>query len=452
MCQGFKRCGWFLLILAGLFASPLPIAAQKENPPQGLSLSDAVDRVLQRSPMSAVADNGLTAAEQGKRSARGEFLPKLKTQFDYSVSEYMPEIEFSTPAGTQKFPAGSDQTYASETTLEQPLFTGLALLSQYRLAELHREGATVERRMIRQGLILQSYEAYYGILVAEKFLGVAEKTVTQLESHAEVARQFFENGMIPKNDLLKSLVTLAEAKQNRIEASHDLDLAWSRLRMLLRMGLEEGRIRLTEDLSRRPYEPSLEDCIELALRHRPEILKSQLDVEKGTRSVNLARSGYFPTISLVGSLLHDDGGFAESDHTLTATLHADWTIWEWGSNYYTVKQRKSQVRMAQAQHNQTVDRTKLEVRAAYLELDEWRESIGVAETSIEQAEENYRITVEQYNENITTSTEVLDAQTLQARAQVNYYNALSNYNLAIARLEKAMGILEPPSQEREGGN
>jgi len=395
--------------------------------------------------MSAVADTGVTAAEQGKRSARGEFLPKLKTRFDFSYTPDVPEAEITTPLGTQTFPVGSEEAIKSQTTLEQPLFTGRALVSQYRLAELDRQGASEDRRRIRQGLILQTVEAYYGVLVAEKFLDVAEQAVTQLESHTEVARQFFDNGMIPKNDLLKSLVTLAEAQLKRIEASHALDLAWSGLRILLREGSEQGPIKLTEELSWKPYEKSLEECIELAMQHRPEILQSQLEVQKGLKNVSLARSGYFPTLSLVGSLLHEEGGFVDSGARLSATLHADWTVWEWGSNHYKVSQSKSQVLMAQAKERQTLDSVTLEVQSAFLKLHEWRESIDVAKTSIEQAEENYRITVEQYNENMTTSTEVLDAQTLQARAQVNYYNALSNYNIALARLEKAMGTLENPN-------
>ena len=432
-------CTCLLVPLRGVYAQQAPEQIS-------LSLSEAVEAVLQQSPMSSVADAGLVAAEQGKKSARGEFLPKLKTTMDYTFSHEVPEIEIpSLVPGMppQSFPAGSDRSLTSQTTLEQPVFTGLALLSQYNLADLDRKSAGEDRRKIRQGLILQAVEAYYGILVADKFLGVAKQALTQLESHAEVSRQFYENGMIPKNDLLKTLVSLADVKQKRIKAAHDLELAWSQFKILLRVR-EDTLIRLTESLSWKPYQRSLEACTNLALHHHPDILMAQLDVEKGAQSVKLARSGFFPQIALVGGLLHEEGGFAETEHLLSATVHADWTVWEWGSNYYKVKQNKSRLLMARAKQTQGVDTVKLKVYAAYLDLSEWRESIDVAQASIEQAEENYRITVEQYNENITTSTEVLDAQTLQAQAQVNYYSALSNYNIAVARLEKAMGTLQNP--------
>jgi outer membrane protein TolC len=237
---------------------------------------------------------------------------------------------------------------------------------------------------------------------------------------------------------------MADIKRKRIEAAHSMDLARSRFRILLRLEDDEAPLLLTEELAWSPYERSLEECIALALGHHPGILLTQLAADKAERAVTLARSGFFPRVALVGALDHEEGGFVETEHRLSATVHADWTVWEWGSNYYKVQQNRSALLVARARNTQQVDAVKLQVRAAYLGLKEWQESIEVARASIEQAEENYRITVEQYNANVTTSTEVLDAQTLQAQAKVNYYTALSNYNVALARLQKAMGVLQKP--------
>ena len=430
-----------------LFSVPSWSQSQEQSPGTDMSLEQAVEMVLQRSPLGQAADANLTAAEQGKSSVRGEFLPKLKTQMDFTLTDTVPEIAIPPLLpGMEpvRFIAGDDRILSSKTTLEQPVFTGLALLSQYRLADLDRRQAVSAKEDTRQGLILQTYENYYSVLVAEKAVAVADQSVTQLESHAEVARQFFENGMIPKNDLLKTQVSLAETKRRRIEAVHALDLAWSRLRTLLRVDEREGPLRLTEQLGWKPYEASLEECISTALRQRPQLLLTQLDVDKAEKGVTLARSGFYPAVALVGAVDHEEGGFIENPNQLSATVHASWNVWEWGANYYKVQQSKSMVTVAKARHTQAVDTVKLQVRAAYLSVKEWRESIDVAKASIEQAEENYRITVEQYKENVTTSTEVLDAQTLQAQAQMNYYSALSNYNIALARLQQSMGTLQGP--------
>jgi outer membrane protein len=436
-----------ILAAPGVAAEPAVPAVGGEQPapppPRGMSLKEAIGIVLERSPMSQVADAGLLAAEQGKKSVRGEFLPKLKTEFDYTRTDEVRDIEFAIDPNQppMKFPAGTDQVLVSTTTLQQPLFTGLALLSKYGLADLEREGADVRRNEIRQDLILMTYESYFGILVAEKFVEVMEQAVTQLEAHAEVSRQFFENGMIPKNDLLKTLVSLAEARQRQIEAAHDLELAWVQFNTLLRIDPSAPHARLSEPLARKPYRRDPEECVETGLRQNPQILTAETNVRKAEKAVALARSGFFPHFALVGALGHEDGGFSDVGAELSATLHGEWTVWEWGSNYYDVQKNKAMVQVAEAERNRQRDLVRYQVREAYLKFKESDESIDVAQASIEQAEENYRITVEQYNENITTSTEVLDAQTLQAQARMNYYRALTSYNVAIARLEKSMGIL-----------
>jgi outer membrane protein TolC len=121
-------------------------------------------------------------------------------------------------------------------------------------------------------------------------------------------------------------------------------------------------------------------------------------------------------------------------------------VWEWGSNYYEVRQEKSRLLQARARKNQVRDLTELEVREAFIALQGSREAIEVARVGLEQADENYRITDEQFQESIATSQDVLNAQTGQSQAQVNYYEALNSYVVAIARLERAMGVLQEPGE------
>jgi outer membrane protein TolC len=64
----------------------------------------------------------------------------------------------------------------------------------------------------------------------------------------------------------------------------------------------------------------------------------------------------------------------------------------------------------------------------------------VAKKAVEQGEENFRMAQERYKEQVGTLTDVLDSQTLLTQAQTDYYNALSNYNVAKAALNKAMGL------------
>jgi outer membrane protein TolC len=88
------------------------------------------------------------------------------------------------------------------------------------------------------------------------------------------------------------------------------------------------------------------------------------------------------------------------------------------------------------------DRATFEVKAAYLMVRESEKQVFVAQKAIEQAEENFRLNTERYKEQVGTSTDVLDAQTLLTKTKSDYVNALGDYYINQARLERAMGMGE----------
>ena len=116
-----------------------------------------------------------------------------------------------------------------------------------------------------------------------------------------------------------------------------------------------------------------------------------------------------------------------------------WTFGEWGKTRSSVREKESlkkqliQIRFA------LIDQIRLQIKEAMLALDEAEKNIPTTKKAIEQAEENLKVSQERYKAQVTTSTEVLDAQTLLTQARTNYYNALYDHNLAKAKLHRAMG-------------
>jgi len=86
-----------------------------------------------------------------------------------------------------------------------------------------------------------------------------------------------------------------------------------------------------------------------------------------------------------------------------------------------------------------LDNIWMEVKKTYLRTQEAEKAIITVEKAIEQAKENFRINQERYKEQVATSTDVLDAQTLLSRTMTNYYNALYAFKLSKASLYRAIG-------------
>jgi outer membrane protein len=207
-------------------------------------------------------------------------------------------------------------------------------------------------------------------------------------------------------------------------------------------------LTLTDRLTYRPTQYRLDECYHLGLRKRPEIRQLGLQLMTAQRQIHVAIAGYFPTISLTWTYnkYGDDPALASASRFQEAdewniVLAATWTFWEWGKTTYQVDQARSERSRLQVVQQQTIDNIKLEIKKAFLDLKVAEKNISVARTAVVQAMENFRMSVERYRAQVTTSTEVLDAQTLLTKSQVNYFTALTDYNKAQARLRKAMGYL-----------
>jgi outer membrane protein TolC len=197
-------------------------------------------------------------------------------------------------------------------------------------------------------------------------------------------------------------------------------------------------------LAHKAFPLSFEQSLEEALRLRPEVKTAQLNIDQAKESVKIARSGFFPTIGLLGnySRFSDEfdvsGGIKFSDRWTVEAL-ATFTLWNWGNTAFKVGENKVKVTQAEDSKNQTIDSITLEVKNDYLNMQVAEKNIRTAEKSIEQAEENLRMNEERYKYQVATQTDVVNAVTLLAQARVNYYGALSDFNVAKAQLERAMG-------------
>jgi len=408
-----------------------------------LSLKEAVEMALKRSASIHSAREGMKGADYLRRAALTDFLPTLRTEYGFT---YLDQAPYYISATGIRATVGTRSNYSWTTGLDQPLFRGGALYWSYRLAQLGVDLSKVSWELVRQDLILQVKGAYFTILKAEKIRQVAVQALQQLESQLKVSRAFYDVGIIPKNDLLQTQVQMAQARQNLTSAEVELAIAKASFNTLLRrdVGME---VRIEDILAYRPMEVPFEECLEKARRSRPELRETELNVKSAEKEVRLARSEYFPSVNLSFNYerVGDDPGVSgsrfEDEDGWTFMATARYTFWQWGKKRQLVREKETKLVQAEDARVQVEDSVSLEVKDAYLRLREARDKIGVAEVAIEQAEENFRMNQERFKEQVATSTDVLDAQTLLTQARSNYFNALSDYNIAWARLDRAMGIV-----------
>ena len=409
-----------------------------ESTPEIYGVEAVVQEILTANLDLKVAELETKAATAAREAARGAFFPTVNTTYQYKrhYEERRSPFGVSVPQNEFSFVA----------TLSQPIFAGFAIKNQFDITTLALEASRLGHEQVRQAITLQAKQAFFQLLKTRKLLTVAEQTTAQLEAHKEVAQSFYDVGMTPLNDLLQAQVELANARQGEINARNNAEIAQSDLNNLLRRPLYTPA-EVQDDAEFEPLPWSLEYCQAEAFKRRPEIEIARLDMEIADKTVGLARRNFYPTVSLQGNYYQMgtewdvNGGRGIADPTFwDVRAVATWDIWESGQSFHGVKEGLSRLKQSRLNQEKIKDEIRLEVKTAYLRTLEAQENIGTVEQAIEQADENYRINQERYKEQIATATDVLDAQTLLSRTMTNYYNALYDFKISKAALQRAMGL------------
>ncbi|MDL1968683.1 MAG: TolC family protein [Deltaproteobacteria bacterium] len=421
-----------------LFLAPIVFAA--EGGDTSLTLNKAIEMAVANNTIIRQAIENQKEAIEEQKSARADFLAKISAGYSYTKLKDAP---YAILGGTQ-IDVGDNDQYHWDLTLSQPLFTGFALSTRYEMAKLGVDVKNAEKEQAILDVVKQVKAAYFNILLTKKFLLVADEAVNQLEFHVRDAEKFYEQGMIPYNDLLRSKVALADALQNRVRAEASVEMAVSAFNTLLQIDLNR-KTDVEDILDITPCFFELTNCIKEAIEKRPELKALRLALKNADHGVTFAQSAYYPKVNLVGSYEQngDNLSATENDfgntHNTSVTLQASWTFFEWGKTRAEVnKYRRNKSSLAEKLKG-IKDSIKLEVKSAFLSLKVAEQNIRTAQKSLVQARENWRITNLQYQQQMTTSTEVLDARTFLTRAETNYYEALYGYMISLAELERAVG-------------
>ncbi|MGO8989780.1 MAG: TolC family protein [bacterium] len=453
-----RRVKYFIVVVLGpigfvvlsILYGSLALAQETQDP---LTLEESIKIAMERSLTIHSAVEGVAGSEYKHKETITNFLPSWTGQYAmgrYNAPALVGPIPIVLPVTLPGLGAfTSRDVYGLSTSVNQPFFTGGLNLANYRSAKLGVDLSKTNVETARRDLVLQVRVGYFTILRAEKYLDVAEQQAKQFEAQLEVTKAFFDAEKVSMNDVLQAQVSLADARQSMAKAANDVATAKASFNTLLRREVTTP-FEVVDILAYKAFPLSYEQSLEEALRLRPEIKAAQININQAKENVKVARSGFFPTINLSGNYSRSSDMWTlqkdfKLDNIWSIQASATFTLWNWGNTAFKVGENKVKVTQAEDSKNQLIDSITLEVRDAYLNMLLAEKNIRTAETAIEQAEENLRMFEERYKYQVATQTDVIIAVTFLTQARTNYYSALSDFNIAEAQLERAMGRMYPQS-------
>ena len=365
-------------------------------------------------PNFTASGTGIYSSASGHYGIEGGNLPVFMPN---SSGQFLPNGGFSYFPGIDlKYKIGL--IYMGGVEVEQPLYMGGKIMAAYKMSVLGKEMAQMNETLTATTVILNTDKAYAQVVKAREMKNVADRYHTVLVELHKNVESAYRHGLKPQNDVLKVQVKLNESELNMRKAENALRLATMNLCHFIGKPLIAD-IQVSGDY------PEVKENIMMQVSDitaRPEygILNKQVAMAK--QQVKLNRSELLPKVGVKGSYNYIHG-LEVNDETFlykggfSVLLNVSVPLFHFGeriNKVHAAKAKLEQTRLEQADMN---EKMLLELTLAANNLDEARLESELSDRSLQQAEENMRVSKKQYEVGLETLSDYLEAQTLWQQAQ-----------------------------------
>ncbi len=411
------------------FSGPQPIEAGET-----LDLEKAVDIALKLNPAIQAATGTARANESLIGQAKSSYYPQGSlsvAQQQYSITNH----NIATTGQTGRFALSGLTTAAS---ISQDIWDFGKTADNVRVQKYNFSSSEEDLQDVRESVVLQVKQAYYGLLGARRNLNVAGMVVDQFEQHLRQAIAFHTAGIKPRFDVTQAQVNLSNAKLNLIVARNAADVALANLNNV--MGVPRApAYNVAESLAFSKYEITFPEALARAYKNRPDLKSLLLREGSARESINLVKTGYYPTLSGAASYGYT-GDRLPLDSYWTAGVTLSFPFFSGFQTKYQLIQARENLNVARANEQALQQGIYLEVQTGYLNLKAAQDRVQTAQLTVQQARENLDVATGMYKYGVGSPLDVTDALTTFSGAETSYTAALYDYKTAQASLEKAMGL------------
>ncbi len=402
------------------------------------TLEAAWATALEHNHQIKAAQANTSASEQQLQSAQGQQLPELNVSTGYTQYNQSPAAIANINGDTTQFATAQAGSAKAQAIVSVPVYTSGRISHNIGAAESTLEATQQQQETTELNLKMQVAEAYIGVLRAQSAIKVADSHVESLTADSKDVKDLFDQGIITNNDVLAADVALANAEQQQVKVQLQLDNAKTLYNRLLNRNLTDA-VALDSNLPNMPS-GTLDELTNNALKQRPElmVLNGQIDaLKQQAESVNASR---LPQVNVNGGYQYQQNRYQAHEGLWMAGINMDWKLFD-GSSGHKTDALMSQALALREQHDDLVSLMALQVRQAWLEIEETKKRLETAKKTIAQADENLKVSTDRYQQGLTIHTEVLAAENLRLTSHDNLNNAQYDMALAQLRLRYAVGIL-----------
>jgi outer membrane protein len=427
-----------IVLLIVVFLLLLPISSGAEGDVLSITTDDALELALSNNLDIKAGLAALETAKARVKSSDNFWNPRFTATYSYTRLDEAPDYQYASKDNSL---LGVQFTW--------PLYTGGEREASVDLAELAVEGLEAQQQVLEDitGVLAQNY--CLNLREARGQIVAREKSLEYINGLLKTSQAFYDEGLIPKNELLRVQVEQMNRALELESARNNERLSQDELNAFI--GFDFGTQLMIEVLGYEPFFYEITDLdpfFELALRQRPEMVAVGLQYQMLDEERKMAKSGRLPDVNLIVS--YERAGdslflsaIEESDpDTVVGMVQVSYDLWDGGgtSDYLSeLDRREKELDIAKMLLEQDIY---LELEEAYLSIKQAYGEITTTGEAIASADENLRITRRRFEEGLAVSNDVIEAEALLLSAQLSNTHAIYNYYRAAAFVGKAVGVAD----------
>jgi len=435
-----------LSVLLAIVLSVAGDAAAQEVPALRLTLEDAQSRAVEASHRLAEARAREAAAQAVVASRAAADLPIVSAAAGYTRTNHVVEFTVPGPTGVPRvlYPDVPDN-YRTRLDLQWPIYSGGRGDALERAARAEAAAVSAEIAVARADLQLEVARAFWAVVTARAAATVLEQGVARAQAHVADARDRFNAGLVPPNEIASAEAQAARARMLLIEARNQRDVSLADLSRLV--GTDPGQ----------PIEPAAaldaetgpgaqsQSLLAEAQGARGERRAIERRIEAADEQLAATAASRRPTVAVAAGVDYARPNariFPRRDawkESWDVGVNVGWTLWDGGRSAADIAASASLASAARQRLEEFDSILGVEIRQRTIDIDSGRAAVAAADEAVRAAAEARRVVAERYRAGAGTQIEVLDAEFALLQSELDRTRALAGVRLAEARLTRALG-------------
>ena len=430
-------------IFAALSIIPFHVKAQEVKP---LTLQEAIDLGVKNSHILQASSAKIEEANAQVRQAMDNKLPNASVSGSYL---YVGNPTISMKTGK---PGGSDSSGTKIPKINQalygilnvslPIYAGGKIRYGIESAKYLQKAVQLDAENDKESVILNTINAYVNLYKASVTVDVVRENLAQSSHRDSVFSRLEQNGLLARNDLLKSELQTSNIELSLLDAENNLKMA--NINMDLMLGLSEKTILKTDSsgFDKNYSLKTIDEYEQLSLNNRKDVMALSFRKMAAIKGISIAKADQYPSLALTGGYIAADiPNFLTITNAVNIGVGLKYNIASLWKSKAQVAEAKSRVEEITANEAQLSDGVRLQVNHDFENYLLSQKKTEVYKKAVAQAEENYRITKNKYDNALVNTTDLLDANVSLLQSKINLAVSKADVLLTYSKLLETTGIL-----------